>query len=264
MKQVWNRWLSLFSVITLFLSLSAGLLSTTFAAEVGVEWVNEFHGRNANLSYSDDMAVGFYNRLGGSSYWDQSFNWGDDLAWERDFRDRSLGGDDHIWIDNVDFAYFSSHGGSWNNEHHGSFGVMRDKWDYNSSELRLGDLDLEWLAVDTCESLNASNDAWFYMWDQTFRGLHLIVGHNGYSYDNWWTRKHGERFAQYLRIGDPVSRAWFRAINEDWFVNQHPAAMAAGPTPSAMWFVMDNDHIWGHGMTVSDPVANWFGLRYYD
>ncbi len=265
MTAIWNRWLSLLTIITLLVSLSAGLLSTTFAAaEIGVEWVNEFHGRNSSLNYSDDMAVGFYNRLADSYSWDKDFNWGDDSAWERDFRDRSRGGDDHIWVDEVDFAYFASHGGSWSNEYHGGFGVAHDKYLFNSSEIRLGDLDLEWLAVDACESLNAGNDAWFHMWDQTFQGLHLILGHNRYSYDAWTTRKHGERFAQYMINGDPVSRAWFRAINEDWFVNQHPAAMAAGPTRGSMWAILDHDHIWGHGQTFSDPVPNWFGLRYYD
>lgn len=263
MTQIWNKWLSLFTFITLFVALSAGLLPTTFAAEIGVEWVNKFHGRQPDLSYSDDMAVGFYNELDRSSSWHRDFNWGNDSVWERDFRDRRFGGDDDVWVDEADFAYFASRGASWGCEHHGEFGTARDRYYYRSSEIRLGDVDLEWLTVDTSESLNVVNDAWYCMWDQSFEGLHLILGHNGNTYDSWWTRKHGERFARYLRFGDPVSRAWLRAISEDG-LTQSPAAMAAGPTRSSMWSLMYNDHIWGHGQTFSDPTPNWFGLRYYN
>lgn len=257
---LYKKWASFFAFVVL---MSVGLGTVSYAAEVGIEWVNHFHGRARDLMYSDDMAVGFYDKLGESRNWKKKFNWGDDLAWERDFRDKSRGGDDAVWIDNVDFAYFASHGGSWNKEHHGLFSSNKDKKYYYSGEMRLGDRDLEWIVIDTCESLNYSHNSWFYMWDQTFKGLHLLLGHNGFSYDSWWTRNHGKRFAQYLRNGDPVSRAWFRAINEDWFVNQYPAAMAAGRTRDNVWFVMDHDHIWGHGQTVSDPKPYWFALRFY-
>jgi hypothetical protein len=78
----------LFAITVLVLLLTN--IAVAFAAddtdnrEVGVEWVNQYHGRAADLNFCDDDAVGFYNHLGSKGF-TRRFNFGDDLAWESDF-----------------------------------------------------------------------------------------------------------------------------------------------------------------------------------
>jgi hypothetical protein len=97
-------------------------------ARVGVEWINTFPGpcTQNQLSYCDDTSVGFLNGMTSRGH-AAAFNWGEASAWETDFRDTTLGGDDASWVDNVEFAHFSSHGGaSSSNIFTGCFGTKHN------------------------------------------------------------------------------------------------------------------------------------------
>jgi hypothetical protein len=71
-------------------SCTGGDVSINVKVRTGVEWVNKFHAggcNQANLDYCDDQAEGFYNEMGNHGH-TKVFDWGDDNAWETDFRQR--------------------------------------------------------------------------------------------------------------------------------------------------------------------------------
>jgi hypothetical protein len=231
-----------------------------------------------NPPFTKKDAEGFYNELAADG-WVKQFNWGDDLAWERDFRQKGIvidgnDGTDYIYTDNVDFFWFGSHGGAWNYQsgsdwyHVGSFGVKKDleingKYVYDSRKIKWGDVRLKWAVINTCESLNVEDDKWLKMWDQTFAGLHIILGINGSI--SALRSGHGQTTAHNLRSGDTVAQAWFKAINEQWWWGDNPAAMAPRYSDTAPYYVLDNDHIFGHGTVVSVPSSpTWFVIYYYE
>lgn len=261
---------SLRVIVAVLFLISIGLVVArqAIAMEIGVEWINIFNGiyGATDTDYADDLADGFSDELARSDYWSERFSYGNGSAWESDFRAQAYGGYDYYYADNVDFLFLVTHGFRQNNQHRAVFTSERDSHLYSSREIVLGDWDLEWFAIYSCHSLDAEGFAWFYMWYRSFRGLHLILGYNGLTAAGWLYRGDGARFAQLLRNGDTVSRAWLRSQTESWHPDftKKPAAMAAGDTVDDVWYVMDNDHVWFHGTTVYDrynPV--WFALRYY-
>ena len=90
-------------------------MSIHLQVRVGVEWVNNFHAETCHqndLSYCDDQVVGFYNHMGSHGHV-KVFNWGNDNAWETDFRHPDFGGDSLNWSDDVHFCYYASHAGQF-------------------------------------------------------------------------------------------------------------------------------------------------------
>jgi len=84
--------------------------------EVGVEYVNWYPG-SGDLYGTDDDALGIYNELGAGG-WTKRFAYGNGSAWEQDWKAtwRPGGGTENVYVDTVDLAYFSGHGGpSWDN-----------------------------------------------------------------------------------------------------------------------------------------------------
>ena len=76
------------------------------------------------LSWCDETSEGFLNGMTSRGH-TKAFDWGDGNAWEQDFRDVSLSGDDRNWADNVDFVHFSAHGGTnSSNVFRGLFGTQ--------------------------------------------------------------------------------------------------------------------------------------------
>ena len=127
------------------------------AKEVGVEWVNTYDCLNA-LTHEHEDAGGFYDELVQHEGWVGSFNWGNSAAWEEDFKRTSKGGTAPTWADSVGFAYFTGHGSPW------GFYFRCDIPDDNlvecdgysgpsNGDLRLGSGDLEWLALEVCNTL---------------------------------------------------------------------------------------------------------------
>jgi len=75
---------------------------------VGVEWCNIYNDVPdlANISGTDDSAQGFKNHIQSLSGWSSRFDWGNDNAWEQDFKFATApgGGTDSYWADNIHFA----------------------------------------------------------------------------------------------------------------------------------------------------------------
>ena len=100
-------------------------------ATVGVEWINNFPPPcdQNELSYCDETSQGFKNGMTSRGH-TASFDWANGNAFETDFRDPAFagGGDDTHWVDNVDFAHFSAHGGTNNsNLFQGYFGGQHNQ-----------------------------------------------------------------------------------------------------------------------------------------
>jgi hypothetical protein len=232
--------------------------------EVGVEWVNNYHGTAPNLAACDDDAGGFYNALGNKG-WTKVFNWGDDNAWEEDFKspEKPGGGTDTSWADNVDFAYFSGHG----NQSGFYFGVSKDDYQVHYNDCVWGDKDLEWIVLSSCLCLNYSDGAVFnrFGWP-VFKGLHLIMGMDTTMSD---TTDAGKFFVQFM-TGDSAwpSSGSKKTIQEAWRwacwwalpSNQYCAILGAAGSGGDAW----NDYLPGYGSQVPDPypISYLWYIRY--
>ncbi len=122
---------------------------------VGVEWINTFHGDACSqnqLIYMNTHAEGFLNSMVAKGHtW--GFDWGNDNAWETDFRNPASGGggDALNWSDNVNFCYFADHGGNWSNILHIAFSHSHNQCLGSSDTWKLGAKKLKWLVLDVCD-----------------------------------------------------------------------------------------------------------------
>ena len=174
-------------------------------ATIGIEWVQKYNGRAADVSNTRAAAEGFYNTLQGV----RSFNWGDDLAWDRDFEEQGAGspssGTDTVWVDNVDIVFYAGHGSPSGP----FFGTTLDSGEATPGEVRWGNGDLEWIAFHACQVL--ARDGVFDRWGPVFVGLHYILGFHTNAHDE---SKRGRYFADKLNAGWRVRDAWIHACQE--------------------------------------------------
>ncbi len=230
---------------------------------VGVEWINSFPApcTQNTLEYCDDTSVGFLN---GMTSWGHtsSFNWGDGNAFERDFRDVSLGGDDDNWVDDVDFAHFSSHGATGsNNVFRGFFGSQVDACTWRSNQARYGDnWNLEYLAIDACNSVELIRDV-IATWQGTFQGLHQVFGFTDLVSDSWWSSGRGYDFGRRAGNNDVLSIAWLDECYSFW-LDDNPVAMAAGRSQADAINRLDNERISSGFGDIPNNEITWFEWRW--
>jgi len=212
--------------------------------KTGIEWVKEYHGTAANLSNTKAQAEGFYYLVGCS----RSFNWGNDLAWDVDFEEP---GDDTLWADKVDIVYFSGHG----DQNGPVFGVKNHvDGQAKPSQVRLGNLNLEWLVLDACLVLQETGV--FSRWRGSFKGLHYILGFDTTTGDE---KYRGTYFALYLRLGYRVRNAWIKACQLTEGSGTHMAYLRADKSGTNTY----DDHLWGYGYVSGDPVPSGITLYYF-
>jgi hypothetical protein len=142
---------------------------------IGVEWVMNYHNPDLNLGQTKPDAEGLYNWLGGNG-WARSFNYGNDSAWEKDWRDCTLGGIDcSIGVDRAEFVYFSGHGSPASFY----FGVNRDyggAWGGNSRFQ-----NVRWAGFSSCQTLRAGpyvgpGNPPLTDWFNSFQGSYMLLG----------------------------------------------------------------------------------------
>lgn len=220
--------------------------------DAGIEWI----GNCGGLPGSAGSAAGFVSNMSVLGPVPIQFNWGDNNAWERDFKDPTKGGQDSSYVDDVDLTFYTGHAGDWgwwfcNTTHDDQYLQYPDAY--------LGDRDLEWLGIAACGPLQAVDGAgkqWYTRWGPAFQGLHLLMGYATTSYDN---TVEGPNFARYI-LGLP-GLGWlgFGPIT----VRQAWAQMAIDAQPSSVtWAEMGvfgsgglsdwNDYFWGRGPTGPD------------
>jgi hypothetical protein len=231
--------------------------------DVGVEWINNFPSpcSQNTLSYCDDTSVGFLNGMTSRGH-RAVFNWGDGNAWEQDFKDVSLGGDDVHWVDNVDIAHFSSHGGTGSdNVFKGYFGSKVNECTWRSDRARYGDnWNLEYLCIDACRSLELPRDI-IAVWHGTFQRLHQIFGFTDLVSDSWWTGGRGYGFGRRAGNNEVLSTAWLDECYSFW-CDDNPVAMAAGRSQADAINRLNNERInSGFGDIPHGEIA-WYQWRW--
>ncbi len=216
--------------------------------EVGADWVNDYHGWANGLSACDDDTVGFYNVMK-SKGWAGSFCWGNDNAWEKDFKSVAKGGSDDKMSDNADLVYFSGHGNT------SGFYVGSTKDDHQIAwqDCEWGDKDLEWIAVSSCQCLNIASQPWT-TWGWAFKGLHTMLGMDTTEYD---TPNLGKYFAQYMTQSNPkmtIVQAWRQAAIMALPYGEYCAAIGVNESG----YKSINDCLPGYGAQAPDNYDPWW------
>jgi hypothetical protein len=203
---------------------------------------------------AQDSANGFRSEMAAHGV-GTAFDWRGASAWERDFRDPSLGGIDSSYVDNVDAAWYTGHGWS------GGFTFKGNNADTSivPSDARWGNGDLEWLQLESCQVLadtNGNHD-YFGRWRQAFNGLHIMNGFHTNAYCVGGGT--GATFASYLF---PKKFLWW-TLRPAYRVQSAWAAMAIDREPSGVVYRSTGlvrpdgvtnigDHFWGQGPTGPD------------
>jgi len=229
---------------------------------VGVEWINTFHPgacNQNNLDYRDDHAEGFYSHMGSRGHY-QIFHWGNDNAWESDFRDPAFGGDSIRWSEDVDFLYYSDHGGNWGDVMHIAFSAAHANCLGSSDTWRLGSRMLKWFVLDCCDAvLNTSASHICAVWLPPMRGVHQVFGFIGLGHDSWWNAGLGRDFGDDAGNGAALSNAWLdRAYS--WWLSDHPIAISAGATQSEAISRREWESVNWFGWPVTS--TNWLAWKY--
>ena len=222
--------------------------------EVGVEWL--CYSGGDYLPSSDDLGKRFYNKIGTLSNWNKNFIWGDNSAWEEDFKYDTApgGGTDIDWIDSVDLALFSGHG----NANGIQFMSNHDDTWLHPADARWGDGDLEWMALDACKTLQLEDKDGFDVferWGGTLKGVHMICGFHTNAND---VKDRGKKFAIYMEDGKTVKDSWFKAGKQTAGKKVWSAVLYASPSDDPWNPQTDdpaNDHLHGYGYVCSDPTS---------
>ena len=203
--------------------------------DVGSEWI----GGCANLGGSSANARGFVDRMSNAGV-TVGFEWGNDNAWERDFKDNANGGADQGWVDNADFVFYTGHANGngfvfCNSNHDDTF--------LRYSDASWGETDLEWLTIAACGplQLDAGGQAWWQRWGSAFDGLHLLMGYASVTYDN---EREGKLLAKYALQGKPLRQAWALTATDVQSESEIWSVMGVIDGNDLIDF---NDHFHGHG-----------------
>ena len=240
------------------LGLSASPAWAANPKEHGASWI----GPSQGLSGSPANAQGFINGLAAAG-WNINFNWGEANAWESDWRSN-----DDSWVDAADFVFYTGHANEniWilNQPSDTSLHFNEVGSSPNNPSDFYGNRDLEWIIIAACGPHQSSHfmpnvGNAFDRWRGIFDGLHIFLGYGAVTYDN---TTEGARVTELMRQGWTVIDAWFRTAWEiQPFMNTSNPPNGPIIFVTAMYAHMGdhatrNDHAWGTGSTVSDPVGS--------
>jgi hypothetical protein len=233
------------------------------------EWINNFHDdacSQDDLSTPDDRAAGFYNEMrnkghdcpiGSGNGPEDNRLWGDDNAWERDFRHPDYGGDSLNWLDNVHFAYYADHGGNWLDTVHIGFSKAMTNCIGASSDWKLGVKMLKWFVLDCCQGvLNTSETHVAAVWFPPAYGVHMIFTFVGNESSG--PTGIGRDFGKNAAKGEKLGNAWLDAAS----VAGTPIAMAYGATEEEAINRRENETINWRDYAVAS--ANWLAWKWRD
>lgn len=226
------------------LLVSAGASADCDGRCAGWEAVKEYNGNNSDLPKTVPEGEKFQSAIAKhSNTWITDFAWRNNAAWERDFKDVSLGGSDNHWVDDVDLVLFAGHG----NKNGFYFGVNQDDLQVHYNDARLGNKDLEWLIIDACQVLKNDSGKWDRWGWPVFKGLHYIFSYSTNTFDK---DSRGEDFAKYaMKYGWRVKSSWVKAtiLSENGTTAAYMRAENSGSNTY-------EDHLWGFGYTSPDPA----------
>jgi Family of unknown function (DUF6345) len=205
---------------------------------------------------AQDSAIGFKSQMAAHGV-GTAFDWRGVNAWERDFKDTSKGGTDHVYVDNVDAQWYTGHG--WSGGF--TFKSSIDDTEITPADARWGNGDLEWMQLESCQVLRDTNGThnYFGRWGGAVDGLHILNGFHTNAYCVGGGT--GGTFARYLF---PRQILWFTlpalTVRNAW------AQMAIDKEPNGVVYrSMGNiapggvtnigDFFWGQGPTGPDITA---------
>ncbi len=192
-------------------------MSLITKVRVGAEWVGDFPEEGPcqedDISTSEERAVGFYKEMGKRGH-DQVFCYGNDDAWEQDFRHPDFGGDSLNWLDNVHFCYYADHGGNWDNTFHIAFSTQKDYCLGNSRQWKLGVKMLKWFVLDCCNGILDPEDKSHIqdVWGRRTRGVHMIFAFVDGRLSH--VASVGRDFGKKAAKGEVLSTAWLDAAED--------------------------------------------------
>ena len=211
---------------------------------------------------AQDSAIGFKNVMASKGI-PTAFDWRGWSAWERDFKDTSQGGTDHIYVDNVDAQWYTGHG--WSGGF--TFKAAIDDTEITPADARWGDRDLEWMQLESCQVLRDTNghSDYFGRWGGAIDGLHMLNGFHTNAYCVGGGT--GGTFASYLFPRQflfwtlpamTVRNAWAQMA-----IDKEPGGVvyrSMGNIGSG-WTTNIGDYFWGQGPTGPDiPAAGRIGM----
>jgi hypothetical protein len=219
--------------------------------EVGVEYVNWYPWPTMDLWRTDDDALSLYNVLGWGG-WTRRFEYGNRWAWEEDWKVSWRGGTEYWYVDRVDLAYFSGHGGGcWDSYYwrwlygpiFGDGGRNHDDKCLVPGDARraYGNGDLEWVAFSACQTLNDRSRRY---WAASMNGLHLLLGFKTNMYDV----NQGWHFGWRIRWGWRIPQAWFAATD----ITHPPRSVVARVLAD------DYCHFWDRWGWVCGDSPDWY------
>jgi hypothetical protein len=218
-----------------------------------------------DLLYSSTITEGFNRKMVDAGY-PKIFYYLDEDVWEIDLRSvDAYGGSDDYGADDVDLFFIITHGGSYEDGKGFTLSYDSDIEDFYafSEDWKLGDRDLEWLAIHSCTGIGKHGKNIWENYSNIFNGLHLLLA----SYDKMYNSYYevGMNFADNLLDGDTVSAAWLDGMG----INNNPIVLSS--EQKSTWnggmvdwrnTTMNRDKYHGRGETVSD-IDNpfWLGIR---
>jgi hypothetical protein len=216
---------------------------------VGVEWCNLYHGSAPDISGTNPSAQGFKNGIDAVPNWSSRFDWGNDNAWEQDFKFQTApgGGEDYLWSDNVHFVFFAGHGspGAF------YFGSTTDDHQMVAADAHWGEGLLNWVVLHACQTMRNNFD--WTVWCDSFRGLHQMFGFHTNTEGS--DPPLGTRFALWLSfnwfgINFDMRTAWRQACSECFDASVEYAMIYANQAGTDT----HNDHLPGVGYVSPDPT----------
>jgi hypothetical protein len=205
---------------------------------VGVEWIQDFPPSGSPCSQDSGIAPapqqnaeGFLNSMVGLGNVNL-FDWGDNNAWCTDFQAPAFGGNSPNWSDNVNFCYFSDHGGNNNNVMNIAFSNPNVGCFAFSSQMTLGVNQLKWFVLDCCDMvLGTDANSVASVWFGPTQGVHLVMGFVGLSYVGWPIGIFGPNFGNDVGGFNAIGPAWLNEASNNWWTGQNTAiSVACGAT----------------------------------
>lgn len=146
--------------------------------------------------------------------WTRTFNWWNASAWEKDWRDCSLGGGDCSYgVDRVDFVYYAGHGGPGGLSMPSS---VDSSW-FAGSNARFQ--TVRWAGFASCQTLRAqwspASAAPIRQWFNAFQGAHMLLGFNSNMADVAFGPRLVDNMRMPMFFGIPFPWAQ-RTIRDAW------------------------------------------------
>jgi|GEM_PF-3107471 len=222
-------------------------LSSAQVPEYFYEWCETY--ASSPLSVCSEECEGLADELNGWSV----KGFGNNSAWEEDFKRSASGGTENSYVDANDLSYFAGHGSSswdsfWGRNSRNLLFSRTDRDDSASvpgdSYDSWGDVDMEWMFFAACQVMR--DDPY---WAASMDGIHMILGWETNMRDVTMGIDFGKR-AIGTSIFDPprkVLDSWFWAAEKNH--GSGYKAFVVGENSA-----MGNDYLWGEGFVNPDPT----------